>query len=128
MAAGTPTLSDSFNLSNSAIFKGRVQISLVSTCMNINSEAISGTMPLALHLLRKNQVAQILNPANFSTWVSQFALLAAANATVVSDATTATTNYVPITTSTGDTVQPNIPDTDINNAVSAAFNAVIPGV
>lgn len=140
MAAGTPTLSDSYWLSQSTVFKNRVASGLFQTCANINSEAltgVTGTMPTAVHQARKNQVATILNPANFANWLTQF-VSACANDTstggVIQLATVSATNYVAITTAgQGDTVSadgqsPQITTAAILNAISAAFNQFISGI
>src|ERR1700680_555883 len=119
MAAGTATLADSSNLSNSAIFKGRVQSALVETCTAINSEGISSTMPLVLHAARKSFVVQILNPGNFANWLIMFTVLAAADPTTVAAATLAATNYTPVLGQSDAAVNANIPDADISNAISA---------
>ena len=140
MAAGTPTLSDSYWLAQSGVFKNRVASALFQTCANISSEAVSGvtgTMPNSVHLARKGQVANILNPANFTNWLTQFTM-ACANDTstggVIQLATASATAYLAITSgANGDSVAadgqtPQITTAAILNACSAAFNQFIGGI
>lgn len=135
MPAGTPTQGDSYWLSQSAVFKTRVQSALISICTSINSEAttgVTGNMPNSVHSARKNFVVTILNPANFTNWLGQFVAVCSCDATVIADATSAAANYAPITTAAqGDTASAeagNIPDIAIVNAISAAFNTFVPGI
>lgn len=137
MAAGTATLNDSYYLSQSAVFKGRIQSGLLQTCENINSEAatgITGNMPNLVHSARKNLVSTILNPATFPNWLTQFTMLASVDNTVISAATQAANNYSSIFTSSqadiaaASSSAPLITDTMVLNAISAAFNSAVPGI
>lgn len=133
----TPTLSDSFFLAQSTVFKNRVQTALLVFCNTINNEVptgVTGTMPVVVHQARKQMVQAILQPSAFTNWLTQFTLLAAADANVIAAATQASTTYTAITSAaTGDTAaadgqSPNVTTTLINNAIAAAFNAIVPGV
>lgn len=135
--AGTPTLTDSYFLGQSAVFKQRVQTALVQYCNTIDNEVptgVTGTMPTVVHQARKAMVQAILNPTNFANWLLQFTMLASADANVIAAATQASTTYTPITTQTlGDTAAadgqtPLIATTLISNAIAAAFNSVVSGV
>ena len=135
LVAGTPTQGDSYWLSQSTVFKARVQTALMLTCEAVSSEAITGitgTMPTTIHAQRKGFGATVLNPANFSSWLGQFTMAAACDSAVISAATLASTNYTPITSqATGDAAAAqggNIPDTTISNAISASFNTFISGI
>ncbi len=135
--AGTPTLSDSYWLSQSSSFKNRVASSLLTYCNTISSEAITGTtgaMPTSVHNARKNQVANILNPGSFPNWLTQFTMMASIDASVIAAATVASGTYVPITSASvadaqaTDGQSPLISATLINNAVAAAFNSFISNI
>lgn len=137
MATGTPTLSDSYFLSQSTVFKQRVQTALVTYLNTVETEiptGVTGTMPTVVHLARSQFVKTIQNPANFSSWLTLFVQVASADANVISAATEATTNYTPITTSgIGDTQAadgqtPIISATLISNSIAAAFNTLVPGI
>lgn len=145
MAIGTATLSDSYFLGQSPVFSHRVGVSLMIQCENISSETptgLTGAIPTYLHNLRKQLVNTVVNPNNFSSWLTQFTYAAAADANLVAAATGAATNYVPITQASGSTgtttlqsgdtaaadgQSPPITTALINNAVSNAFNTFISG-
>src|SRR5258706_4783141 len=85
-----PTLTDSFWLTQSPNFKNRVQSALMTTCFAVNTEAttgITGTMPNSVHAARKNFVAQILNPVQFSQWLTQFVFGCSVDSATVAAAT-----------------------------------------
>lgn len=137
MATGTPTESDSYWLSQSTVFKGRVQTALATYLNTVEGEVptgVTGTMPNSVHFARMNFVKTVNNPANFLSWLSQFAISAAADANVIAAATQSATNYTPITSAaTGDTAaadgqSPNLTATLISNAVAACFNTFVPGI
>jgi hypothetical protein len=135
MAAGTPTLSDSFWLSQSTVFKNRVQTSLQIFCNVVSTESPSSSAGgTYVHQQRKAQVALMLNPANFPSWLTTFVNLAASDANVIAAATQSTTNYAPITSAAiGDTAAadgqaPNLTSTLISNAIAASFNSVVIGI
>jgi hypothetical protein len=132
MPAGTPVLLDSYWLSQSTVFKGKVQAALIETCNAISNESITGltgTMPTYLHQQRKSLVLQILSPSGFSNWLTQFTNAASIDTTLIAAATLASTNYTPITSAAGgDTACVNITDTEVMNALSGAFNTFVSGV
>jgi hypothetical protein len=126
-----PTLTDSFWLTQSSNFKNRVQSALLTTCAAINSEAttgITGTMPNAVHSARKNFVAQILNPVQFSNWMTQFVLACSVDSATVTAATGAASLTSVATADTAAAQSGPITDTMLNNACSAVFNAFIAGI
>lgn len=133
----TATLSDSFWLSQSTVFKNRVQTALIVFCNTVEAETptgVTGTMPTSVHVARSNFVKTIQNPINFSSWLTLFVQAAAADGNVIAAATQASATYVPITSGTvGDTQAadgqtPIVTTTLINNAIAAAFNTFVPGI
>lgn len=123
-----PTLTDSFWLTQSANFKNRVQSALLTQCFNINSEALSASMPLALHLARKNFVSQILNFSQFQSWLGQFVFAVSVDSATVTAATGAGSLTSQATADTAAAQAGPITDTMLNNAASAVFNAFIPNI
>lgn len=114
------------------IFKGRVQASLFSYCVGtLLSESCtdtSATTP-SRHIVRKSYASNVLN--NIATSIPAFIWAAASNQTLANDVVTANgANFTAssgasvvaaaITTATPTTT--GATDTDINNAVAAAFN------
>lgn len=124
----TPTLTDSYWLSQSANFKNRVQSALLTTCFNINSEAISSTMPLALHIARKSFVSQILSFQVFQSWLTQFVFACSVDNATVTAATAGGSLTSQATADTAAAQGGPITDTMLLNACSAAFNAFIANV
>lgn len=133
----TATLSDSYWLSQSTVFKNRVQVALLTYCNTVTNETPTGptgTMPTATHQLRRQQVANIVNPGSFTSWLTQFTDLAAADGNVIAAATQASTTYSPITTAAGgdtaaaDGQTPLVTTTLILNAIAAAFNSTVQGL
>jgi len=133
----TATLSDSYWLGQSTVFKNRVQVSLLTYCNTVTSETPTGptgSMPTSTHQQRKNQVAAILNPSSFNNWLTQFTNLAASDSNVIAAATNAASTYSAITTITqgdaaaADGQTPLITITLINNAVAASFNSTVSGI
>lgn len=133
----TPTLSDSYWLAQSTVFKTRVQTALFTYCNTVTSETPTGptgTMPTLTHQARKQQVANILNPGSFNNWLVQFCAIAAADGNVIAAATNAASTYSAITTQAqGDTAAadgqtPLITTTLINNAIAAGFNSTVSGI
>lgn len=118
-------LNDMQTLATDPTFQARVAMSLYQYCSStVPNEAISAAT-LALHIARKNFATQVLN--NPTSYSKLFVNAAAANQTVANDATTNGT----IVGQTGATLQTSAllcTDTDINNAVAAAFNSFIPGI
>ena len=123
--AATANLTDMSTLATDTVFGNRVLVSVVNYCSStVLNEAISAST-LAVHIARKSYCQQILNnPANFK---SQFVDVAAGNQTVANDATAAGT-LVGMTGAQVATAATACTDTDINNAVAAAFNAFIAGI
>lgn len=137
MATGTPTQSDSYWLSQSTVFKNRVQTALIIYCNTVETETptgVTGTMPNTVHAARNNFVKNVQNPSNFANYLTLFVQAAASDGNVISAATQATTAYTPITSAaTGDTAaadgqSPNVTATLISNAVASAFNTFVPGI
>lgn len=133
----TATLSDSYWLSQSTVFKNRVQTALIVFCNTVETEVptgVTGTMPTSVHLSRTNFLKTIQNPGSFTNWLTLFVNAAASDANLIAAATQASTTYVPITSATiGDTQAadgqtPIITSTLINNAIAAAFNTFVPGI
>jgi hypothetical protein len=121
----TATLQDMSILATDSTFQNRVAMSLYVYCWNgVPSEAITAAS-LALHNARKNLAAQILN--NPSNYTSKFVNAAATNQIVANEATVNGT-LVGMTPAQLATAALGCTDSDINNAVAAAFNAFIPGV
>jgi hypothetical protein len=121
----TANLNDMATLSTDPVFGNRVLMSVILYCAStIPSEAITGATS-QLHLARKQFAATILNnPGNFK---QLFINTVAANQIVANDATASGT----IVGQTGATLATSAllcTDSDINNAVAAAFNAFIPSV
>lgn len=135
MAAGTPTLSDSYWLSQSTVFKNRVTTALLIYCNTVTNETPSNAAAGAyVHQQRRNQVANVLNPSSFQNWLTQYVSVAAADGNVIAAATQSASNYTPITTaSLGDTAAadgqtPLVTTTLINNAIAASFNSFVANI
>lgn len=128
----TATTLDMSLIAVDATFKGRVQAALFQYCtQTVLSEscADNGSLTPQRHQIRKAYAANVLN--NISNFITSFCWVAAANQTLANDVVTA--NGANFTTSTtGATVAAAVTtatptsngatDTDINNAVAAAFN------
>lgn len=121
----TANLTDMSILATDAVFGNRVLMSLTNYCSStVLNEAITAAT-LAVHVARRGYAQQVLNnPNNFK---AQFVNIAAANQTVANDATAAAT-LVGMTGTQVATAATACTDTDINNAVAAAFNAFISGL
>lgn len=137
IVVATATLSDSYWLSQSGVFKNRVQTALMTYCNTVETEAITGvtgTMPSSVHQARMNFIKTILSPNQFSSWLPQFVMAAAADGNVIAAATQASSTYVAITSialgdqQAADGQTPIVSATLISNAVAAAFNTFVPGV
>ena len=109
-------------LAGNPVFVSRTSAALVGTCLNITNEAIT-TNTQILHQRRASLAQNILTQlvANPTAWPASMALAAATNPTVISDATAGGT--VVLTTANATTQQALVTDSDLNNAVSAAFNS-----
>jgi hypothetical protein len=121
----TANLNDMAVLATDPVFGNRVLIALTQFCATvISGEAITANS-LAQHIARKNFAAQILNnPSNFKPF---FVNVVAANQIVANDATISGT----IAGQTGTVLAASAllcTDTDINNAIAAAFNSFISGI
>lgn len=121
----TANLTDMSILSTDAVFGSRVLMSLTMFCWStIPGESITSST-VGLHLARKNFSAQILNNPN--QYKQLFVNAVASNQTVANDATSAGT-LVGMTGPQVAAAAAACTDTDINNAVAAAFNAFIAGI
>jgi hypothetical protein len=123
--AATANLTDMSILTTDTVLGNRVLISYVNYCDNVILNESITAATLAVHIARKNYCQQILNnPSNFK---AQFVDAVSANQTVANDATAAGT-LVGMTPTQVATAASACTDTDINNAVAAAFNAFIQGI
>ena len=118
-------LTDMSILATDTVFGNRVLSSLTQFCtVTIPSESITSTT-VQLHTARKQYAAAVLNnPSNFKPL---FINAASVNQTVANDATAAGT-LVGMTSTQVATAATACTDTDINNAVAAAFNAFVSGI
>lgn len=123
----TANLNDMATLATDVVFGNRVLMSLVQFCSStLPSEAVSTSgYGAQLHIARKNYAAQILN--NPTVYKPLFVNAAAANQIVANDATTNGT-IVGQTPTQIATAALLCTDTDINNAVAAAFNAFVSNI
>lgn len=121
----TANLNDMATLATDPTFGNRVLMAVTEFCtVVVPTEAIASTA-VQLHLARKNYASQILNnPTNFKPL---FVNAVAANQTVANDATT-TATIVGLQGAALQTAALLCTDTDINNAVAAAFNAFISSI
>jgi hypothetical protein len=119
-------LNDMQTLATDTVFGNRVQMSLTIYCIvTISSEVTSSTLPRSVDTARKNYAAQVLNNPTF--YKPLFVLACASNQFVANDATASGT----IVGQQGATLASSAllcTDNDINNAVSAAFNAFVSGI
>jgi hypothetical protein len=125
MPLTNPSSNSSANLAADPGFQNRVKIELGIYIGTINSEAISQAT-LFLHNRRVQQGANILqnlNGANAPNWAQIFALIAAGDASVISDATTGLT--IDVTTGNAATQGLLVTDTHISNAIAANFNGLL---
>ena len=118
-------LTDMSILATDTVFGNRVLASLTQYCTTtIPSESITSTT-VQLHTARKQYASSILNnPANFKPL---FVNAASVNQTVANDATAAGT-LVGMTSTQVATAATACTDTDINNAVAAAFNSFVSSI
>lgn len=118
----TANLNDMATLAGDAVFGSRVNMAMVQFCTNVvPSESITGTT-VQLHMARKSYASSILNNPTF--YKPLFVNAVAANQIVANDATVSAT-IVGLTPTQIATAALLCTDTDINNAVAAAFNAFI---
>ena len=115
-------LNDMVTLTTDTVFGGRVFMGMILFCTTVvPSETITGTT-VSLHQQRKQYAAQVLNNPNF--YKPLFVNAVASNQTVANDATVGGT-LVGLTSPAIATAALLCTDTDINNAIAAAFNAFI---
>lgn len=116
--------SDSFILGGtSTMFQQRVEMSLLSACININSEGIA----VNNHSARLALVHSILaSPAQLQNYAQMFALTVATDASVLADATQNST--VVLSSVNVSTQQALVTDAHIDTAVSGQFNAYCGGI
>lgn len=121
----TANLTDMSILATDATFQNRVAMSLYTFCWStVPGESITATS-LAQHVARKQLAASVLN--NPTLYTSKFVNVVAANQTVANDATT-TATLVGMTAGQVATAAAACTDTDINNAIAAAFNAFVSSI
>jgi hypothetical protein len=121
----TANLNDMANLATDTVFGNRVLMALIEFCTTtIPGETITGTT-VQLHTARKNYASQVLN--NPTVYKPLFVNAVAANQIVANDATVGGT-LVGMTPTQLGTAALLCTDTDINNAVAAAFNAFVSGI
>jgi hypothetical protein len=136
MAAGTPTDTDSYWLSQSPVFSHRVQTALMVYMGVVESEiptGVTGSMPEVVHNARAAFLKQIdSSQTTLQDALARFIIAAASDANVIAAATNASSNYTPITSaSLGDTAAAEgglVTTTLISNAVAAAFDTFVPGI
>lgn len=118
----TANLNDMATLATDTVFGNRIFMSLIQFCSVVVPGETINSGALALHVARKNYASQVLNNPNL--YKPLFINAVAANQIVANDATAGGTIV-------GDTAGPLATaallctDTDINNAIAAAFNAFI---
>lgn len=123
----TATLNDMATLTTDTTLQGRIFMSLMVYCtVTVPGEAVASSAgACSTHIARKNFAAQVMNnPNNYKTL---FVNAVCANQIVANDATTNGTivGDAPATLATAALL---CTDTDINNAVAAAFNAFVGSV
>jgi hypothetical protein len=119
----TANFNDMQTLATDTVFGNRVWEAVEIYCGVVNSESISSTMPIILHTARKQLSSAIAQ--NQATYKPIFVNIAASNQTVANDATASGT----IVGQTGATLATSAllcTDTDISNAIAAAFNSLLP--
>lgn len=116
----TANLNDMSILAVDSVFQNRVLMALIQFCTNVvPSEAITSTT-VQLHVARKNYAAAVLN--NPASYKPLFVNAVAANQIVANDATASGTLVGSATIATQALA---CTDTNINNAIAAAFNAFV---
>jgi hypothetical protein len=115
-------LLDQSVLAGNVTFVSRVSAGLVGACISIQSEAITTNTQL-LHARRAALAMNILQTmvGNPTAWPAAMSLAVATNPTVISDATIGGT--LVLNTANVVTAQALVTDTDLNNAISSAFNS-----
>jgi hypothetical protein len=121
----TANLNDMATLATDPVFGNRVMSSLTLYCgTTVLNEAITAAS-VAQHNARKNYASQVLNNPTF--YKPLFVNVVSVNQIVANEAT-ATGTIVGQTGATLATSALLCLDSDINNAVAAAFNAFIAGI
>jgi ATP-dependent exoDNAse (exonuclease V) beta subunit len=121
----TANLNDMATLATDPVFGNRVLSALILYCgTTVLNEAITAAS-VAQHNARKNYASQVLNNPTF--YKPLFVNVVSVNQTVANEAT-ATGTIVGQTGATLATSALLCLDSDINNAVAAAFNAFIAGI
>jgi ATP-dependent exoDNAse (exonuclease V) beta subunit len=121
----TANLNDMATLATDPVFGNRVLSALILYCgTTVLNEAITAAS-VAQHNARKNYASQVLNNPTF--YKPLFVNVVSVNQIVANEAT-ATGTIVGQTGATLATSALLCLDSDINNAVAAAFNAFIAGI
>lgn len=121
----TANLNDMATIATDTVFGNRVFMSLIQFCTNVVPGESITSSSVQLHVARKNYASAVLNSPN--AYKPLFVNAAAANQTVANDATAAAT-VVGLTPTALATATLLCTDTDINNAVAAAFNAFVSNI
>lgn len=112
--------SDSYQLSQDTTFQGRVQAALVTYFGVVTNEGWS----VPFHRERTLYISSVMgSPTTLTNVVNLFTIIAAADTTVLSDATQAGT--VVLTSGNRAAQGALVTDTHIDNAISAQFNQVV---
>ena len=118
----TANLNDMATLANDTVLGQRIFMAMIQFCsIVVPGETISNGA-VELHIARKSYGARILNDPN--TYKPLFVNAVAANQIVANDATAGGT-IVGFTSGPLATAALLCTDTDINNAIAAAFNSFI---
>jgi hypothetical protein len=124
--AATANLNDMEILQTDSVFQARALSSLVQYCEStVLNEAISASNTAVTHLARKTYCVGVLNnPQAYKTITSY---VASSNQTCAND-TTAGGTLVGQTGTQVATAALLCTDTDMNNAIASAFNALVSGI
>jgi len=121
----TANLNDMATIATDAVFGNRVLMALIQYCTtSIPSETVA-TNAVQLHVARKQYASAILNNPSF--YKPLFVNAVAANQIVANDATAGGT-VVGMSPTSLATATLLCTDTDIDNAVAAAFNAFVSNI
>lgn len=118
----TANLNDMATLATDTVFGNRVFMALIQFCTNVVPTESITSSSVQTHIARKNYAAQILNNPNI--YKPLFVNAVAANQIVANEATASGT-IVGDTTGPLATAALLCTDTDINNAIAAAFNSFV---
>lgn len=117
----SPNLNDQQVLTTDPTFQNRARESSINYCNTVVSTESITAASLHLHIQRVNLCAQIMSSPD--TFKTLFADAAAANATVIGDATQA--GSVPLTSANVAAQATKVLDTDLNNAVASSLNSFL---